>query len=96
MDSLVQRITFGWDSPRLRDEVADLINGEHLWRGCAGVVVDQFVPDRSVDIVGTIGECRLGCLDSEHDPVGLDVLDVVKHEPCDCHRSQVHQGGWLF
>ena len=37
----------------------------------------------------------MGGADSEHDPVGLDVRDVVEHQAADCHRSQVHQSGWL-
>ena len=34
--------------------------------------------------------------DSQHDPVGLDVWNVVEHEPANGHRSQIHQAGGFF
>ena len=34
-------------------------------------------------------------LDPEHDPVGLDVREVVEHQAADGHRLEVHHAGGL-
>ena len=75
----------------LADQPLDVFHRQDLGRGCPGVVVDEFVANRAVEVVGPIGEGRLGCADPEHDPVGLHVIEVVEHEPADRHRPQAHR-----
>ena len=46
--------------------------------GTAGRMGDAFVEDRAVEIVGAEVEGDLGDLLTEHDPVGLEVGNVVE------------------
>ena len=54
----------------------------HAFRSLrAGVVVDQLVHDRSVDVVGPVTESQLCRLFPQHDPVRFDMVEVVQHQP---------------
>ena len=66
------------------------VDAHFLRRLAAGVVVDLLVDHRAVDVVGAEAQGDLGRLDAEHDPVRLDVREVVEHQPADRHRLQVH------
>ena len=87
---MVERVAFDRFAAGFRDQAFDLVDGEDL--GCfgAGVVIDQFMPHGAVQVVGAVGERGLRRADAEHDPVGLDVIDVVEHQPADGHGAQVH------
>ncbi len=54
------------------------------------------MPDRAVEVVGTIGQRGLSRSDAQHDPVSLDMRNVVKHQPANGNGSQVHQGRRFF
>ena len=58
-------------------------------------MVDLFVDDRAVQVVGPERQGDLGRLEPEHDPVRFDVREIVEHQPADGHDLQVHQPRWL-
>ena len=90
LDAAVQRVAFDRLAASLLNEPLDVLDRKHFRGGGASIVVDQFVPHSAIKIVGTIRKRRLGSADAEHDPVGLDVVKVVEHEPRDGHRPQAH------
>ena len=69
------------------DEAADGFDREDFGRGGAGVVVDEFVADGAVDVVGAVGKGDLGGADEKRDVVGpyLDDLELGAR-----HAQQVH------
>lgn len=77
MDVTVDRIALDWFATRFDDELADLIDGEHFWSCGPRVMVNELMTDGAIDIVGSIGESGLGRADSQHDPIRLDVRNVV-------------------
>src|SRR5262249_47272006 len=79
------------DAAGLLDQAANFGDGQLLRRVGAGVVVDLLVNDGAVEVVGPEAQRHLRRLDAEHDPVRLDVREVVEHQPADRHRLQVHQ-----
>ena len=54
---------------------------------------DLLFNDRAVDVISAEQESKLGYFFSKHDPVGLDVVDIVKKDPADCHGLQVVNAG---
>ena len=88
---MVERVALHRLAARLADQPLDVLDRQHLRRGGAGIMVDEFVADRAVDVISAVGERRLGRADAEHDPVGLDVVEVVEHEPADRHRPQAQR-----
>ncbi|MEY3457177.1 MAG: hypothetical protein RL215_334 [Planctomycetota bacterium] len=90
-DASVEGITFDGDASGFADEAVDLIDGHAF--GCfgAGIVVDEFVDDGAVDVIGAVAECELCGLFSEHDPVGLDVIEVIKEEAGECDHAEVEE-----
>src|ERR1700751_2213022 len=51
-----------------------------LARSCTSVVVDLFLYDCAVDVVGTETLCYLGDGGGHHDPIRFDVRNVVQHQ----------------
>ena len=58
-DAMVERVAFDGLAARLTNQPLDVLHGEHLGRGRAGVVVDELVPHRAGDVVGTVGQSGL-------------------------------------
>ena len=54
-------------------------------------MMDPLVADRAVEVVGAVGERRLRRAHAQRNPVGLDVVEVVEHQPADGHHAQVVQ-----
>ena len=54
MDMMVERISLDRVPTRFRDQMSNLVDCQDLWGCCAGIMVDQFVPDRAIDIVGSV------------------------------------------
>ena len=54
-------------------------------------MVDALVAHRAVEIVGAVGQRRLRRADAQRDPIGLDVIEIVEHQPADGHDAQVVQ-----
>ena len=78
VDVSVEGVSFDGCSAGFLDEGVELIDGGAFGGFCAGVVVDGFVDDGAVEVVGAVGEGELCGLLSEHDPVGFDVVEVVE------------------
>ena len=67
------------------------IDRQHLGRLGAGVVMDAFVAHRAVEIVGAVGQGRLRRAHAQRNPIRLDMVEVVEHQPADGHHAQVLQ-----
>src|SRR6185369_12713906 len=91
-DAAVEGVAFDGFAAGFDDQALDLVAGEEFGGGSAGVVIDELVADGAVDVVGAVGEGRLRGANAKHDPVGLDVRDVVEHEPTDGDGPQIHDG----
>ena len=60
----------------------------------ARVVQNRLLVHRAVDVVRAEGERYLGDRDGQHDPIRLDVREIIEHEARDRHRPEVipHRG----
>ena len=72
------------------DELLELLLGA---RRRAGGVEDLLAHERALDVVGAEVERDLGDRHRQRDPVGLDVRDVVEHQPRDGEHLQVGGAG---
>ena len=61
---VVNSISFDRNSSGFRDQLLHFVDRQTLWGGCSRIVVNQFVPDGSVDIIRTVGERGLSGFDS--------------------------------
>src|SRR5665647_133092 len=60
-------------------------------------MADLLFNDGAVQIVDTEGERDLGDLLTQHDPVGLDMVEIIEENPRDCQRLEVIEtGGPLY
>ena len=96
LDTVVQGIALDGDAAGLGDQAANFGDGRFLRRLSAGFMVDLFVDNRAVKIVGPERQGDLGRLQPKHDPVGFDVWEIVEHQAADRHDLQVHQSGRLW
>ena len=92
-DDVVERVALDRGAAGVLDEADDLGRVHHLRRGGARHVIDALFLDGAVEIVGAEPERGLGGLDPQHDPVGLEVRDVVEQEPRHRVGAQVLDAG---
>src|SRR6266568_163656 len=59
-------------------------------------MTDLLFDDGAVKIVDPEGQRNLGDLLTQHDPVGLDMVEVIEEYPCDRQRHQVIEAGSPF
>lgn len=96
MDVVVNRIAFDGFASCFHDQLLYAIDGQEL-RGCGTcVVVDEFMADRTINIIRTVSQGGLGSFDTQHDPIGFDVRDIVEHQTGDGQGSEIHEGRGLF
>lgn len=82
-DAVINRISFDGLESGAVDKVDDLgLCHFYFAAGFDGVAVGEFaaVGDGAVEVVGPEVERGLGGGFAEHYPVGLDVVEVVKHQ----------------
>ena len=77
MDAVVDRIAFDWVATGFDDQILDAVHRQALGRGGSRVVIDQFMTHRAVDVIGSVSQRRLRRLDTQHDPVRFNMLDVI-------------------
>ena len=53
-------------------------------------MIDQLVAHGTVQVVGAVSQRRLSGLDTEHDPIRLDMFNIIKHQSANGYRSQIH------
>src|SRR5712692_4094196 len=91
----VERVALNRLAPRFADQPLELGAGSELRRGCAGVVVNLLLDDGAVNVVRAEAQRDLRNSRREHDPVGLDVVEVVEQKARDGDVLQVGEAGWL-
>ena len=74
---------------RFTDHEFQLLEGQALGGTGTGHMADVLFHHGAVQVVGAVPEGRLGQLGAHHDPVGLDVGDVVQHQARDGHGAQL-------
>ena len=76
------------------DLMAKLLDG-HPLGGCGTrVVINFLVDDRAINVVGSEPLGDLGLFDAEHDPVGLDVGDIVEKQARGGKVTQLVEAAW--
>ncbi len=95
-DTMIDGVAFDGYSTCFFDQSANARDGECFGSGGAGVVIDQFVDDGSIEVVGPEGEGDLRDANPQHDPIRLDVGEVVEHQPADGDVAQVSLATGLF
>ena len=55
MNLAIDRIALDWISSGLQDQLLDLFDAQAFGSRCTCIVIDQFVADRSIDVVGSVG-----------------------------------------
>jgi hypothetical protein len=86
---VVERVALDGDAAGVADPAHELRALHLLRRLRARVVVDVLLDHGPVDVIGPERQRELGDRDAEHDPVGLDVRDVVEHEAPDGDLAQL-------
>src|SRR5919108_308439 len=82
-DDAVERVALDGDAAGGADKTHELILGHLLGGGGTGHVVDALLHDRAVEVVDAELEQQPGGVDPEHDPVRLEVRDVVEQQAAD-------------
>ena len=91
MDPPIQRVPLDRFPPCLANQPVQGIDRQPLGGLGTGVVIDQLVHHGPVEIVSPKTQGGLRGLFSQHDPVRLDVIEVVEHDPRQRHHPQVSQ-----
>src|SRR5882672_8224196 len=95
VDSIVERVAFDGDAAGSADE-AFQFGARRKFRSLgAGVVINLFFHNCSIEIVGTEAKGNLRDAWREHDPVSLDVLEVVEQQARDGDVAEVVVTGRL-
>src|SRR6188768_1190537 len=89
----VERVALHGHAARLADEADELTDLLLGLRARAGGVEDLLAHDGALDVVGAEVERDGRERHPHHDPVGLDVRDVVEHQPGDGEHLQVVGAG---
>lgn len=79
----------------LADKFAQVFAGELLGRFRTGHVVDAFLADGAVEVANAETLANLRQFHAEHGPIGLDVGEIVEHQPADRQGAQAILAGWL-
>src|SRR5437879_313564 len=77
-DRLVKCIALDGDTARFANSFDHGSFGLQLRRSSAGHVENFLFEDCAVKIVSAVAESNLGQLESEPDPIGCDVLEVIE------------------
>src|SRR5256885_8064352 len=77
VDFVVERVALDGDAAGSADEAFQFGARREFRSFCAGVVIDLFFDNCSVEIVGTEAKSNLRDAGRKHDPVRLDVIEVV-------------------
>ena len=92
-DGPVGCVSFDRFAARLTDETEQL-QAAHMLRGtCAGIVINLLFDNSTVYIICAEALSDLRNAGRHHDPVGLDMRDVVEHEPRNSDLFEVIKTG---
>ena len=81
MEVAIEGVPFNGGEAGFRYQFDECLAGEVLTGIGTGSVGDSLLDDRSVEVVGPEIERKLGDLQPEHDPEGLDVEKIVEEKP---------------
>src|SRR5215813_9338946 len=95
VDWAVERVAFYGNAARGANEAFQFGARRELGSFGARVVIDLFFDDRSVEVVSAETESDLRDARREHDPVGLDVLEIVEQQARDRDVAEVEIAGRL-
>ena len=90
---VVERIALRRRLARRPDQIDDVVEAQPLRGVRAGLVVDLLAHDRSLEIVHAERERRLREERRHHDPVRLDVIEVVEEESADGEIAKIVEAG---
>src|SRR5450432_2112062 len=82
-NGVVERVPLDRNSPRAADEREQIVEGESLRRVRAGLVIDLLAHHRPLEVVDAPGERDLRKEGRDHDPVRLDVVEIVEEQTAD-------------
>ena len=68
---------------RLLPELPEEVLADHLRRIGTGIVADLLLDNSPVEVVDAKGKCNLGNFQAEHDPVRLDMPEIIEIDPAD-------------
>jgi hypothetical protein len=93
-DPSIERVSFDRFPACFSDQAVQVLDRDTLGSFGTSIVVNQLVDDRAIEVVCSETECRLSYLLAEHDPVSLDVVEVVEHQSRDSDGLQIsHPAG---
>src|SRR5713226_533750 len=90
VNRMIEGIPFNRDAAGGADQAFELVARRKLGRFRAGVVVNLFFHNGSVEVVRAEAQRNLRDARREHDPIRLDVLEIVEYQP---RRGDVAQIG---
>src|SRR2546430_9464285 len=90
---VVEGIALRRNFARRPDQIQNLVETQTLSGVGARFVIDLFANHRSLEIVDAERKRRLREKRRDHDPVGLDVFEVVEKEPSDGEVAEVVESG---
>ena len=80
---------------RFGNEPNQILAAHALRRGGAGVVVNLFLDDGAIDVVGAEAERDLRDFRRHHLPVGFDVRKIIKYQAAHRDLLEVEHAGGL-
>src|SRR5438270_13924182 len=90
---VVEGIALGWSLSGGANQVEDVVEAKSLSGVCAGLVVNLFADDSALEIIDAKGKRCLREKRRHHDPVRLDVIEVVEKKPPNSKITKVVESG---
>src|SRR5260370_23241134 len=93
IDRTVERIALDGHAARFADQPFELSARRELRRSSAGIVIDLLFHYGAVDIVGAEAQSNLGHARRQHDPISLDVVEIIQQQARDGDGLEVRESG---
>src|SRR5258708_3866194 len=95
VDRMIERIALDGNAAGGANEAFQFIARRKLGRFCPGVVINLLFHHRAVEVVRAEAQRDLRDARREHDPVRLDVLEIIEQQPRYGNVAQVGVACWL-
>ena len=93
VDRLVESVPFNRFPAGFPDEMLDFRARQADRSLGPRHVNDLFFNHRPIQVISPEVKSDLGCLGADHDPIGLDVGEIVQQETADCDGLKIQHGG---